>query len=67
MYAVAGRVVIMECPFLRYCCLNIVLMVEEVGRIGLRKMLLEVNLDTCESITLDGKKYLVNPGDLPTC
>jgi len=33
----------------------------------LRAMLLEVNLDNGELITLDGKKYLVNPVDLPTC
>lgn len=33
----------------------------------MRALLLEVNLDTGELITLDGEKYLVNPGDLPTC
>ena len=33
----------------------------------MRAMLLEVNLDTGELITLEGKKYLVNPGDLSTC
>lgn len=30
-------------------------------------MLLEVNLETGELITLEAEKYLVNPGDLPTC
>jgi len=37
------------------------------GEVILRAMLLEVNLETCELITLDGRRYLVNPGDLPTC
>jgi hypothetical protein len=37
------------------------------GGIELRAMLQEVNLDTGELITLDGEKYLVNPGDLTTC
>lgn len=33
----------------------------------MRALLAEVNLDTGELITLDGQKYLVNPGDLTTC
>jgi len=33
----------------------------------MKALLSEVNLDTGELITLDGDKYLVNPGDLPTC
>ena len=33
----------------------------------MKTMLLEVNLDTGELITVDGERYLVDPGDLPTC
>lgn len=33
----------------------------------MRAMLLEVDLDRGELITLDGDKYLVNPSDLSTC
>ena len=35
--------------------------------IKMKKILLEVNLDTGELITMDGCRYHVNPGDLPTC
>lgn len=33
----------------------------------MRAQLLEVNMETGELITFNGEKYLVNPGDLPTC
>lgn len=33
----------------------------------MKALLLEVNLETGELTTLEGDRYLVNPGDLPTC
>lgn len=33
----------------------------------MKALLLEVNLETGELITLEGERYLVNPGDLSTC
>jgi hypothetical protein len=33
----------------------------------MKALLEKVNLETGELITLEGKVYLVNPGDLPTC
>lgn len=33
----------------------------------MKALLLEVNLETGELITLEGARYHVNPGDLPTC
>ena len=33
----------------------------------MKKILLEVNLDTGELITIDGGRYHIDPGDLPTC
>jgi hypothetical protein len=33
----------------------------------MKALLSEVNLETGELITLEGEKYLVNPGDLPIC
>lgn len=33
----------------------------------MKRLLSEVNLETGELITLEGERFLVNPGDLPTC
>ena len=33
----------------------------------MKALLSEVNLETGELVTLEGERYLIDPGDLPTC